>query len=135
MTDRLIALGDDLERAARKDLRRHSRRRRRVLGGARNQPPEAPLSRGLEVHPDGGGADLDVWIDRSLVRDLDVDPQQFRITAAILVMAHAFDLVPIAEGVQTEGEADALRQLGCRYGQGYYWGAPMPAAALERLLV
>jgi len=34
MTDRLIALGDDLERAARKDLRRHSRRRRRVLGGA-----------------------------------------------------------------------------------------------------
>jgi menaquinone-9 beta-reductase len=41
---------------------------RRVLAGARNQPPEAPLSRGLEVHPDGGGADLDVWIDRSLVR-------------------------------------------------------------------
>ena len=32
------------------------------------QPPEAPLSRGLEVHPDGGGTDLDVWIDRSLVR-------------------------------------------------------------------
>ena len=32
------------------------------------QPPEAPLSRGLEVHPDGGGDDLDVWIERSLVR-------------------------------------------------------------------
>ena len=32
------------------------------------QPPEAPLSRGLEVHPDGGGTDLDVWVDRSLVR-------------------------------------------------------------------
>jgi flavin-dependent dehydrogenase len=41
---------------------------RRVLGRAGRQPPEAPLSRGLEVHPDGGGADLDVWIDRSLVR-------------------------------------------------------------------
>ncbi len=41
---------------------------RRVLAGTRNQPPEAPLSRGLEVHPDGSGADLDVWIDRSLVR-------------------------------------------------------------------
>ncbi len=41
---------------------------RRVLAGRRNQPPEAPLSRGLEVHPDGGGTDLDVWIDRSLVR-------------------------------------------------------------------
>jgi flavin-dependent dehydrogenase len=41
---------------------------RRVLAGRGYQPPEAPLSRGLEVHPDGGGDDLDVWIDRSLVR-------------------------------------------------------------------
>ena len=43
---------------------------RRVLGAGRTyQPPEAPLSRGLEVHPHaGGGDDLDVWIDRSLVR-------------------------------------------------------------------
>jgi digeranylgeranylglycerophospholipid reductase len=41
---------------------------RRVLAGERNQPPDAPLSRGLEVHPHGGGADLDVWIERSLVR-------------------------------------------------------------------
>ena len=41
---------------------------RRVLAGEPNQPPHAPLSRGLEVHPDGGGRDLDVWIERSLVR-------------------------------------------------------------------
>ena len=41
---------------------------RRVLAGEPNQPPEAPLSRGLEVHPDGGARDLDVWIERSLVR-------------------------------------------------------------------
>ena len=41
---------------------------RRVLAAEPNQPPEAPLSRGLEVHPDGGGRDLDVWIERSLVR-------------------------------------------------------------------
>ena len=43
---------------------------RRVLGPGENiQPPEAMISRGLEVHPeDGRGADLDVWIDRSVVR-------------------------------------------------------------------
>ncbi|HEY8866540.1 MAG TPA: NAD(P)/FAD-dependent oxidoreductase, partial [Solirubrobacteraceae bacterium] len=41
---------------------------RRVLAAAGYQPPEAPISRGLEVHPDGGGDDLDVWIDRSLAR-------------------------------------------------------------------
>jgi flavin-dependent dehydrogenase len=37
---------------------------RRVLGaGANVQPPDAPLSRGLEVHPAGEGADLELWID------------------------------------------------------------------------
>ena len=43
---------------------------RRVLGTGPNvQPPEARISRGLEVHPhDGRGADLDIWIDRSVVR-------------------------------------------------------------------
>ena len=42
---------------------------RRILGPGENvQPPEALISRGLEVHPDGGGVDLDIWIDRSLIR-------------------------------------------------------------------
>ncbi|MEX2448645.1 MAG: NAD(P)/FAD-dependent oxidoreductase [Solirubrobacterales bacterium] len=41
---------------------------RRVLAsGDGFQPPEAPLSRGLEVHPDGSGEDLEVWIDRRYV--------------------------------------------------------------------
>jgi flavin-dependent dehydrogenase len=40
---------------------------KRVLG-THFQPPEAPISRGLEVHPHGDSTDLDVWIDRSLVR-------------------------------------------------------------------
>jgi menaquinone-9 beta-reductase len=39
---------------------------RRVLAAQGYQPPDAPLSRGLEVHPPAGGDDLDVWIDRSL---------------------------------------------------------------------
>jgi menaquinone-9 beta-reductase len=41
---------------------------RRQLGRRPHQPPESPLSRGLEVHPEGQGEDLDVWIERSLVR-------------------------------------------------------------------
>src|SRR5829696_6505588 len=39
---------------------------RRVLG-AGYQPPDAPLSRGLEVHPNGSGGDLEIWIDRRYV--------------------------------------------------------------------
>jgi flavin-dependent dehydrogenase len=41
---------------------------RRVLAsGDGYQPPDAPLSRGLEVHPGGSGEDLEVWIDRRYV--------------------------------------------------------------------
>jgi flavin-dependent dehydrogenase len=43
---------------------------RRVLAADRPQPPKAPLSRGLEVHPDhdAGGTALDVWVERDVVR-------------------------------------------------------------------
>lgn len=41
---------------------------RRVLAsGDGYQPPEAPLSRGLEVHPHGGGEEMEIWIDRRYV--------------------------------------------------------------------
>jgi flavin-dependent dehydrogenase len=40
---------------------------RRVLGARGYQPVEAPLSRGLEVHPGGGSDDLEIWIDRGYV--------------------------------------------------------------------
>jgi digeranylgeranylglycerophospholipid reductase len=42
---------------------------RRVLGtGANIQPPNARLSRGLEVHPHGGGDNLEIWIDPRYIR-------------------------------------------------------------------
>lgn len=43
---------------------------RRVLASPHYQPPEAPLSRGLEVHPahDGSGDSLDIWVERDIVR-------------------------------------------------------------------
>ncbi len=41
--------------------------RRMLAVGDGVQPPDAPLSRGLEVHPEGGAEDLEVWIDRRYV--------------------------------------------------------------------
>lgn len=43
---------------------------RRVLSSPHYQPPQAPLSRGLEVHPehDGSGDALDIWVERGIVR-------------------------------------------------------------------
>jgi flavin-dependent dehydrogenase len=41
---------------------------RRILGpGDGYQPPDAPLSRGLEVHPGGSGDEMEIWIDRHYV--------------------------------------------------------------------
>jgi flavin-dependent dehydrogenase len=40
---------------------------KRILAGNAYQPPDAPLSRGLEVHPPGPGEDLEIWIDRRYV--------------------------------------------------------------------
>ena len=40
---------------------------KRVLAGNAYQPPDAPLSRGLEVHPHGSGDELEIWIDRDYV--------------------------------------------------------------------
>jgi flavin-dependent dehydrogenase len=41
--------------------------RRMLASGDGYQPPDAPLSRGLEVHPSGSGKDLEIWIDRRYV--------------------------------------------------------------------
>jgi menaquinone-9 beta-reductase len=41
---------------------------KRVLGATSVQPPNARLSRGLEVHPGGGGEDLELWIDKRVIR-------------------------------------------------------------------
>ena len=41
---------------------------KRILAAAQVQPPEARLSRGLEVHPGGAGDDLELWIDKRVIR-------------------------------------------------------------------
>ncbi len=71
-----------------------------------------------------------IKIDRSLITGLDSDLHQRRVAAALLAVVDAFGLTAVAEGVQTDAEAAALRELGCRYGQGYLWGEPLPADAM-----
>jgi len=71
-----------------------------------------------------------VKIDRSLITGLDTDPQQQRVAAAILAIVDAVGLDAVAEGVETAAQAEELRRLGCRFGQGYYWCTPMAAAPM-----
>jgi len=54
--------------------------------------------------------------------------------AAIVNMAHALDLMVVAEGIETEEQATEARRLGCDRGQGYYFSRPLPPKAVTALL-
>lgn len=65
-------------------------------------------------------------IDRSFVREVDLDRGQQRIVTAILAMAEQLGLDTLAEGVETPGEHAMLAQLGCGHVQGYVLARPLP---------
>ncbi|MGK5741962.1 putative bifunctional diguanylate cyclase/phosphodiesterase [Micromonospora sp. URMC 103] len=57
-----------------------------------------------------------------------------RILASLVSLAHALDLTVTAEGVETAGQAERLRAIGCDAGQGWHFGRPAPAdRILERI--
>ncbi len=56
------------------------------------------------------------------------------ILSAIIRMAHGLGMEVIAEGVEQKEQADDLKELECRYMQGYYFSRPVEPAAFERLL-
>ena len=53
---------------------------------------------------------------------------------AILRLGDSLGLAAVAEGIEHSAQADRLRQMGCKFGQGYLFGRPAPAAEIERLL-
>jgi EAL domain len=64
-------------------------------------------------------------IDRSLVRDVAVNPDDAAITTAIISMATSLNLKVIAEGVEDEGQMSFLRAHQCDEIQGYYFSKPL----------
>ena len=62
------------------------------------------------------------------------DARSRQILASIIAMAVGLHMDVIAEGVETQRQADALAAIGCRYMQGYYYGKPMPQSEFEALL-
>ena len=63
-------------------------------------------------------------IDMGLVRDVHQKRVSQQVVKAILDMGAGVGATVIAEGIQTREEAEALRGLGVRYGQGYLFGRP-----------
>jgi EAL domain-containing protein (putative c-di-GMP-specific phosphodiesterase class I) len=63
-------------------------------------------------------------IDMDLVRDVQQKPVSQQGIKAIVDMGAGVGAAVIAEGIQTQDEADAVIDLGVQFGQGYLWGAP-----------
>ncbi len=74
---------------------------------------------------------LDVLkIDQSFVADVPVNEDDAVIIETIIAMAHRLKLSVIAEGVETEAQANFLREHGCDNVQGYFYDRPMPSSEL-----
>ena len=67
-----------------------------------------------------------IKIDRSFVAGLDSDLEQRNMVSAILTMADRLGVSTLAEGVETKGELEVLRSLGCGDAQGFQFARPMP---------
>jgi diguanylate cyclase (GGDEF)-like protein/PAS domain S-box-containing protein len=70
-------------------------------------------------------------IDRSFVRGVDSDERQLALVRACIALGQALGLELVAEGVETEAQAQALRRLGCEAAQGWLYAKAMPLEAFE----
>lgn len=66
-------------------------------------------------------------IDRRFISGIDQNAGNRAIVTAVVGMAKSFGLEIIAEGVETVGQADVIRQIGCNEVQGYLYGHALPA--------
>ena len=73
-----------------------------------------------------------IKIDQSFVRGSSSNLADREITEAIVGLAKKLNMRTIAEGVETEAQAEWLRDLGCDIGQGFFFARPMSADAFSR---
>jgi diguanylate cyclase (GGDEF)-like protein/PAS domain S-box-containing protein len=73
-------------------------------------------------------------IDRSFVQGMGPDSPDTALVAAALAMGAALSMQVVAEGIETDDHASALRDLECRIGQGFLFSRPLPPEELDGLL-
>jgi len=75
-----------------------------------------------------------IKVDRSFVQGVEHDAKDAAITANIVTLAHALGLVAIAEGIESDGQLDSIRELGCDLAQGFLFARPRPADEVSVVL-
>ncbi|HMH13635.1 MAG TPA: EAL domain-containing protein [Edaphobacter sp.] len=75
-----------------------------------------------------------IKIDHSFTSCIVKNKTSAAICRSIIQLAQQLDLTTVAEGIETEGQANLLRYWGCAQMQGFYFVSPMPAGEMENLL-
>jgi diguanylate cyclase (GGDEF)-like protein/PAS domain S-box-containing protein len=76
-----------------------------------------------------------IKVDRSFTQGAEHNAKDAAITANIVSLAHALDLVATAEGIETEAQLASLQRLGCDRAQGFLFARPAPPAEITPLLL
>jgi diguanylate cyclase (GGDEF)-like protein/PAS domain S-box-containing protein len=75
-----------------------------------------------------------IKVDRSFVQGSQEDSKDATITANLISLAHALDVVAVAEGIESRSQLEALRDFGCDQAQGFLFARPAPAEEVRKLL-
>lgn len=75
-----------------------------------------------------------IKIDQSFVRDLEESLETQIVMQSLSGLIQGLNRKIVVEGIETEGQAALIRQMGCNFGQGYLFGRPMTPEAAENLL-
>jgi EAL domain-containing protein (putative c-di-GMP-specific phosphodiesterase class I) len=73
-------------------------------------------------------------IDRSFIRCLDSDWKSRAIVQSLVQLAHSLGMSVTAEGIETHEHLTCVQELGCEYGQGYWFSKPLNQQAMAQLL-
>ena len=76
-----------------------------------------------------------IKIDRSFVRDLSAKRVRKRLLGIMIAVGRAMEVDVVAEGIETHEDEGFLRDMQCRYGQGYLYAEPMPASDIDLYLL
>lgn len=73
-------------------------------------------------------------IAREFVQGGDSASRSSALAGAIVALGRSLGIETVAEGIETAGQAERMRDLGCTYGQGHYFGFPLTGAQFEGTL-
>ena len=73
-------------------------------------------------------------LDMKFIRNIEKNETDRRLVNLILDIADYLDVTVVAEGVETDGQLDFLRENDCDLVQGYYFSRPLPPEEFEKLI-